>query len=47
MSGGSNNANLYSMIYQNRQKNLVSNYLKGIDSQVRGVGSSGTVATAQ
>ena len=30
------NHNLYSMIYQNRSKNLVSNYLKGIDSQVRG-----------
>lgn len=27
------NSNLYSMIYQNRQKNLVSSYLKGIDTQ--------------
>jgi hypothetical protein len=27
------NTNLYSMIYQNRSKNLVSNYLKGIDTQ--------------
>jgi hypothetical protein len=39
IGGNSNNANLYSMIYQNRTKNLVSNYLKGIDTQVRGSGT--------
>ncbi len=38
--GGANNAKLYSMIYQNRTKNLVSNYLKGVDNtQVRGSGT--------
>ena len=30
------NTNLYSMIYQNRSKNLVSNYLKAIDTQAKG-----------
>jgi hypothetical protein len=30
------NHNLYSMIYQNRTKNLVSNYLKGFEAQTRG-----------
>lgn len=29
------NTNLYSMIYQNRSKNLVSNYLRGIDTQTK------------
>ena len=28
------NSNLYSMIYQNRTKNLVSSYLKNIDTKV-------------
>jgi len=32
-NAGNTNSNLYSMIYQNRTKNLVSSYLKNIDSQ--------------
>lgn len=32
VSNNRNNPNLYSMIYQNRSKNLVSSYLKNVDS---------------